>query len=38
VVVLRWKMNVPSSAAIRAGAGPLATQYSPTSLTVQVDC
>jgi hypothetical protein len=34
-VTLRWKMNVPSGAAIRAGAGPLATQYSPTSLTVQ---
>jgi hypothetical protein len=38
VVTLRWKMNVPSSAAIRAGAGPLAGEYSPTSLSIQVGC
>jgi hypothetical protein len=38
VVTLRWKMNVPSSAAIRAGAGPLAGQFSPTSLIVQQAC
>jgi hypothetical protein len=38
MVTLRWKMNVPSSAAIRAGAGPLAGEYSPTSLSIQVGC
>jgi hypothetical protein len=37
-VTLRWKINVASAAAIRAGAGPLAGQFSPTSLIVQQAC
>jgi hypothetical protein len=34
---LTWKTNTPSpaSAAIRAGAGPIGNQYSPTRLTLQ---
>jgi hypothetical protein len=38
VIAMRWKINVASTATIHAGAGPLAAQYSPSSLTVQLSC
>jgi len=35
-IKLRWKTNkAASGATIWAGAGPIGTQYSPSSLTVQ---
>jgi hypothetical protein len=38
-IKLRWKTNKPAgSATIYAGAGPIAGQFSPTSLTAQVFC
>jgi hypothetical protein len=34
-VKLQWKTNRPSGAIIVAGAGPIGTTYSPTTLTIQ---